>query len=68
MRFQANNQAKNNPIPAYRGISHALLHIYKTEGVASMYRGVCLSLAAGGLANSVFFYLYADGKKVYNYD
>ena len=68
MRFQANNQAKNNPIPAYRGIFHALANIYKTEGFASMYRGVCLSLTAGGIANSIFFYLYADGKNRYGYD
>ena len=68
LRFQANNHAKNNPIPAYRGIFHALYNIYKTEGFASMYRGVTMSLTAGALANSIFFYLYADGKNRYGYD
>ena len=33
-----------------------------------MYRGVMLSLTAGGIANSLFFYLYADGKNRYGYD
>ena len=27
-----------------------------------------MSLSAGGVANSIFFYLHADGKKRYNYD
>ena len=68
LRFQANNHAKNNPIPAYKGIGHALWNIYRIEGLSSLYRGVSMSLSAGSMANSIFFYLYADGKKRYGYD
>ena len=33
-----------------------------------MYRGVSLSIFAGSVANSIFFYVYADGKKRYDFD
>lgn len=64
----ASNLAKNNPIPMYRGIYHALKQISAEEGFFSLYRGVIISLFAGSIANSIFFYVYADGKKRYKYD
>lgn len=33
-----------------------------------MYRGVFINMLAGSIANSIFFYVYSDGKKRYNYD
>mmetsp|Transcript_9042 Transcript_9042/g.15291 ORF Transcript_9042/g.15291 Transcript_9042/m.15291 type:complete len:109 (+) Transcript_9042:233-559(+) len=68
MRFQANDLAKNNPIPTYNGILDALTKIYKNEGFAALYRGVVLNGLSGSIANSVFFYMYQDGKKRYGYD
>jgi hypothetical protein len=38
------------------------------EGFFSLYRGVIINLIAGSIANSVFFYVYQDGKKRYEYD
>ena len=68
IRFQANNNTTANPIPAYRGIWNGLSSIYKQEGLGAMYRGVSLSIFAGSVANSIFFYVYADGKKRYDFD
>ena len=42
--------------------------ICKEEGFFSLYRGVIINLIAGSIANSVFFYVYQDGKKRYDYD
>lgn len=42
--------------------------IYKEEGFFSLYRGVIINLVAGSIANSVFFYVYQDGKTRYDYD
>jgi hypothetical protein len=58
----ANDLARNNPIPTYKGIYHAMNTIYKEEGFFSLYRGVIINMIAGSLANSVFFYVYQDGK------
>ena len=68
VRFQAADLASNNPIPNYKGIIDALKTMYKTEGIASLYRGVLLNLFASSIAQSLFFYMYADGKRRYNYD
>lgn len=64
----ANNQAKNNPVPVYRSIPHALKTIYQTEGFNTLYRGFGTSLAAGVTTYGMFFYIYADGKKRYGFD
>jgi Mitochondrial carrier protein len=66
--FIANDFARNNPIPPYRGITDALKTIYREEGFLSLYRGVIINMVAGSIANSVFFYVYQDGKKRYDYD
>ena len=58
----ASNLAINNPIPAYRGIYDALTQMYKNEGFSTLYRGVFINAFAGSLANSIFFYVYSDGK------
>lgn len=34
----------------------------------TLYRGVLINLFAGSIANSIFFYVYTDGKKKYHYD
>jgi hypothetical protein len=64
----ANDLAKNNPIPKYHGITHAMKTIYVEEGFFSLYRGVLINIIAGSIANSVFFYVYQDGKTRYQYD
>jgi hypothetical protein len=38
------------------------------EGFPVLYRGVLVNIVAGSIANSIFFYVYADGKKRYHYD
>lgn len=68
VRFQAADLASNNPIPNYKGIGDALLSMYRAEGLQSLYRGVLLNLCASSIAQSIFFYAYADGKHRYNYD
>lgn len=60
--------AKNNPIQAYSGVFDAITRMYRHEGFISLYRGAMVNILAGSLANSVFFYIYADGKVRYNYD
>ena len=40
----------------------------KNEGFGSLYRGVVINAVAGSIANSIFFYVYNDGKKRYDYD
>ena len=42
--------------------------MYKQEGFATLYRGFLLNTFATTFANSIFFYVYTDGKKKYNYD
>jgi len=68
LRFQASDQAKNNPIPQYRGIYDALRTMYQVEGMASLYRGAFVNIVAGSFANFAFFYVYSDGKIRYDYD
>ena len=68
IRFQAADQAANNPIPKYKGIADAISTMYRKEGLASLYRGVLINLAASSVAQSVFFYVYADGKRRYKFD
>jgi hypothetical protein len=62
LRMQAVDRASNNPIPPYRGIFDAIKTMYKQEGIMSLYRGVLVNILAGSLANSIFFYVYAEGK------
>jgi Mitochondrial carrier protein len=60
--------ARNNPIPAYKGVIDAIIKMYKWEGFSTLYRGVMLNICAGSVANCIFFYIYTDGKIRYNYD
>ena len=64
----ASDQAKNNPIQAYSGIIDALTKMYRHEGLISLYRGAMVNIVAGSYANFLFFYIYTDGKRRYNYD
>ena len=50
VRFQAADLASNNPIPHYKSIIDALISMYKTEGITSLYRGVLVNLLAGSVA------------------
>ena len=50
VRFQAADLASNNPIPHYKSIIDALMSMYKTEGITSLYRGVLVNLLAGSVA------------------
>ena len=68
LRFQASDMASNNPIQAYKGIYDALKTMYRQEGILSLYRGAMLNIIAGSLANSIFFYIYTDGKQRYGFD
>ena len=68
LRFQAVNNSSNNPVPTYKGLFDAIKTIYVKEGIPALYRGVFINIAAGSLANSIFFYVYADGKNRYNFD
>ena len=34
----------------------------------SLYRGVFMNLIAGSIANSIFFYVYEDGKNRHGFD
>ena len=42
--------------------------MWAEEGIFSLYRGALVNILAGSLANSIFFYVYADGKNRYSYD
>ena len=42
--------------------------MYSTEGFVSLYRGAMVNIVAGSLANSIFFWVYQDGKHRYKYD
>jgi solute carrier family 25, member 33/36 len=42
--------------------------MYKKEGFRSLYRGVVMNTIAGSIANSIFFFVYQDGKKRYKFD
>ena len=64
----ASDYAKNNPIQAYSGIVDAITRMYRHEGLMSLYRGAIVNITAGSIANSIFFYMYTDGKHRYNYD
>ncbi len=68
MLYTASDMAKNNPIQAYSGIFDALTRMYRYEGFRSLYRGAMVNIFAGSLANSIFFYVYTDGKTRYSYD
>jgi hypothetical protein len=50
IRFQAADQAANNPIPRYKGIADAIGTMYRNEGFASLYRGVLINLVASSVA------------------
>lgn len=42
--------------------------MWKEEGFMSLYRGVFMNIFAGSVANSLFFYVYEDGKKRHGFD
>jgi len=68
VRFQVENGAANNPVPKYNSVVSAFSKIYKDEGLGALYRGSLITFAATSVANIVFFYVYSQGKKAYNYD
>jgi hypothetical protein len=44
-----------NLVPKYKGVSGALHAIYKTEGIAGLYKGVQFSFVSQMAAHSLFF-------------
>ena len=42
--------------------------MYRHEGLISLYRGALVNIVAGSFANSIFFFVYTDGKHKYGYD
>ena len=64
----ASDHAKNNPIQKYSGVFDALRSMYRHEGLISLYRGALVNIVAGSIANSIFFFVYTDGKHKYGYD
>jgi K+-sensing histidine kinase KdpD len=42
--------------------------MYRNDGLVSLYRGVLLNLVASSISQTLFFYIYSDGKKRYNFD
>ena len=67
LRLQINDGMKNNHIPQYKGVTHVIKSMYKTEGILSFYRGVYINLLGNTVANSIFFYIYGYEKKQWNY-
>jgi len=65
LRFQASDLAANNPIPRYKSILDALRQMYRHEGMIALYRGSMVNTVATSLAQSIFFYVYNDGKNMY---
>ena len=47
---------------------NGLKMMYREEGLSALYWGVVVNTIAGSIANSVFFYVYNDGKKRYDFD
>ena len=42
--------------------------MWAEEGFKSLYRGALVNIIAGSLANSIFFFVYAEGKTRYGFD
>ena len=42
--------------------------MYRNEGIGSLYRGLGVNIVAGSIANTIFFYVYDEGKTRYGYD
>jgi len=67
-RMQANDGMKNNHLPKYDGVIDTFKTMYRNEGFVSFYRGLFVNILANAVSGGIFFGLFADGKKRYNYE
>ena len=68
IRLQANDGMRNNHLPKYNGAFDAIAKMWKKEGLVAFYRGMYINILANAISGGIFFSVYADGKKKYNYD
>jgi hypothetical protein len=67
-RLQANDGMKNNHLPKYNGVIDTFKKMWVNEGLISFYRGMWINILANSVSGGIFFGLFADGKKRYNYN
>ena len=67
IRLQVNDGMKNHHLPKYNGFIDTTKHMWKNEGIVSFYRGTFANIVANSVSGGVFFFMFEDGKKVYNY-
>lgn len=67
VRLQANDGHVNNHLPYYKNVWDVFRQMYRNEGLTAFYRGVYINMIGNTMSNMLFFTLYADGKKRYNY-
>jgi hypothetical protein len=68
VRLQANDGMKNNHLPKYEGAIDTFKTMWKNEGLVSFYRGMYINILANAVSGGIFFGIFADGKKRYNYE
>ena len=68
LRLQANDGMKNHHLPKYNGFMDTFKKMWKNEGYIAFYRGMFVNILANALSGGMFFYLFGEGKKRYNYD
>lgn len=51
-----------NLVPKYRGVTHAFVDIYKTEGITGLYKGFFVSFVCQTAAHALFFVVYDMSK------
>ena len=64
---EVNDGHANNHLPKYKSVFDVFSRMYKEEGLVAFYRGVYINMVGNTLSNLIFFTIYADGKKRYNY-
>lgn len=67
VRMQANDGMRNHHLPKYGNFRDTFKSMWKNEGYIAFYRGTIVNIAANMVSGGMFFYLFADGKKRYNY-
>lgn len=68
LRLQANDGMKNHHLPKYQGVIDTFKTMWAKEGLVAFYRGMFVNIAANAVSGGLFFGIFADGKKRYNYD
>ena len=67
IRLMVNDGMRNHHLPKYYGFIDTAKHMWKNEGIVSFYRGTFANIVANSVSGGVFFFMFEDGKKVYNY-